>query len=1208
MAMLARPLSLFAILLVAAPLCAGEPELQRRADHAMQRIQAMRTQIGLGELDHFSTRAVHDDELGQTHTRLQQYHQGVRVWGGEAIIHAGKDGEDLPPTLAHRRHVFINVTPSLGESEVLGVVHGDLAPQGTYAYAPRAELVILPVETRAVTPNRRKVRTDGVGDAAGMDDTRGLDATAFETRVLRYVLAYHVRTEIENPGETRHTDYMVDAHTGAILEKWDSLQTSNAVGTGNSQYSGTVQLNTNTTASGFELRDNTRPVSGGNTVNDMNHSTSGIGTVYTDADNTWGDGLDYREAPEPTTSANGQTVAVDAAFGLQAAWDMYKNIHGRNGLDGLGHSVYAKVHYDNGYDNAFYSDQCMCITFGDGTKRLPYTPLDIAAHEFSHGVCSTTAGLIYNKESGGLNESNSDIMGVMTEFYYRGANGQGSVIPDTGGNWTQGEQIATPASPQFRRMYKPSLDGKSADAWSSTLSTLNVHYSSGPMNRCFYFISQGATTSGDTSTTFLPGGMTGIGNQKAAKIWYRALTTYMTPSTDYAAARIACIQAVRDLYPLSGPEEIAVWNAFAGINVGGPWAGADAAPVVVVSESGAAGTVTFSATATDDKGVTKVDFLLDGLLVGTKAASPYTMTYDSLMQDDGTHTLDAKATDTVGLFTNATMDFLINNGQLIKNGSFEKGYGVGWSNTSGMEIGAILNTPPYDGTKCAKFRGRGSAGSVAIFQNVAIPATAASATLSFALHIETKETTGGLHDTFAVQIRNTAGAILQTLATYSNLNAAAGYTVYNFNVAAFKGQTVQVYFLGTEDSAISTGFILDKVNLVVVGGGPADTTPPSVSATESGTAGAITLAATATDASGVSKAEFYVDGALKGTDTASPFTMALDSTTLANGSHSLVAKAYDPSGNVGSSTSVAFTINNADTQAPSVSVSESGSTGILSFSATASDNIGVTKVDFYVDGVLKGTDATAPYGMSLDSATLANGSHTLVGKAYDAAGNIGTSTGFAFTVGSDTTAPIVTASESGTAGTITFSATASDASGVAKVDFYVDGVLKGTDTTSPYSMTLDSTTLTNASHALVAKASDPVGNIGTSTSVTFTISNPPPSSTYNEVESNGTTTTANIAADTVTKIVGYIGTSTDQDFFKINVAAGRTVTVNMTGPARDYDLYLLSSTGGVLRTSAGSTATESVSYTNATAATAIFYIKVVALAAPLPQRRPTIWL
>jgi len=94
----------------------------------------------------------------------------------------------------------------------------------------------------------------------------------------------------------------------------------------------------------------------------------------------------------------------------------------------------------------------------------------------------------------------------------------------------------------------------------------------------------------------------------------------------------------------------------------------------------------------------------------------------------------------------------------------------------------------------------------------------------------------------------------------------------------------------------------------------------------------------------------------------------------------------------------------------------------------------------------------------------------------------------------------------------------------------------------------------------MGKAYDTAGNIGTSPGVIFTVSRPGPTpTTYNEAENNGTTRTANVIADTVTKIIGYIGTSTDKDYFKINVAAGRAVTVSMTGPAKDYDLYLLSS-------------------------------------------------
>ncbi|MGZ8381812.1 MAG: M4 family metallopeptidase, partial [Nitrospira sp.] len=822
---------------------------------SQQRLTRMRESLGLDENHSFQMQSLAQDARGQTHVRFRQLYHGIRIWGGEVITHIKADGTELPPTLALNQDIKIDIEPKLSTTEALTIVKTDLAPRFDFSYKPVIELVVYPEKASRVLPGKALVTE------------KKLNAEDFITEVKGYQLAYYVHTELENPSDTRHTDYLVNAHTGAIIEKWDSLLTSAAIGTGKSQYNGAVvSLNTNSVASGFELRDLTRPVSGANVIYNLDHSTSGTGTLYTDPDNTWGDGANFKEDPEPTTSANGQTAAVDAAFGLQATWDMYKNVFGRNGINGLGTPTYARMHYDYAYDNAFYSDQCMCITYGDGAKLQTLTSLDVAAHEFSHGVCMTSAGLIYNKESGGLNEANSDIMGAMAEFYMRGANGKGSIIPDTGGTWTQGEQITTPAYPlKMRFLYKPSKDGKSADAWSPTLQNLNVHYSSGPMNRAFYFLSQGVTKTGETSTSYLPQGMTGIGNDKAARIWFHALTNYMTPDTNYAGARIACIQAVRDLFPVSGPEEIAVWNAFAGINVGSPWTGPDAPPTVTVSESGDKGMLTFSATASDDKGLVKVEFLLDGTLVGTDTTAPYALTYDSLMQDDGSHTLVAKATDTSGQYTKATMTFIIANGQLIRNGSFEKGYGVGWSNTSGMQIGTILGQTAYDGTKMAKFCGTGSKMSVALYQSIAIPANASPVTLSFALHVETKETsTGVARDTFAVQIRNDSGAILKTLATYSNLSAATGYKVYSFDLAEYKGQTIQLYFLGAEDGALSTGFILDKVNLVVSGGGGDHA--PTISASESGSSDIITFSATASDDVGVTKVEFYVDGILKGTD------------------------------------------------------------------------------------------------------------------------------------------------------------------------------------------------------------------------------------------------------------------------------------------------------------------------------------------------------
>jgi len=635
-------LSFVTAALAAGSLFANSPQETLRVSGAADRLHASRTQLGL-DADHaFSLRTSHSDGLGQTHAHFTQSYKGVRVWGGDAITHTDRNGADLPLTNALHKNILLNVTPSLLAGEALAVAQTDLAAKGAFAYAPTTELVIFPQEVEVIGRHAGRQSLDQ--EPSATDITR---------QVVRFALAYHVHTELENDLDgIRHTDYIVDAHTGAILKKWNTLHTAAATGTGNSQYNGVVTLNTNSVTGGYEMRDMTRGAAG-NYVTNSNHASTtstAVGTIYTDADNTWGDGANYVEGSS-TTAANGQTAAVDAMFGMAKSWDFYKLVYGRNGIDGAGSTTYSRVHIGNGYDNAFWSDSCFCMTYGDGTSFTTLTALDVAGHEMSHGVCARTANLTYSGESGGLNESNSDIFGTMIEFYARG--GSGATIGNTGGNWTIGEQLS---STPLRYMYKPSLDGASKDVWSSTLGSLDVHYSSGPMNRCFYFLSQGATTTGNTSTTLLPAGMTGVGNDKASAIWFRALSTYLTASSNYAAARTAAINAAKDLYGAGSAEEQAVWNAFHGINVGAAWSSSTdtTAPTATASESGTTGTITLSATATDNVGVTKVEFYIDGALVGTSTTSPYSVTYNSANLANGTHSLVAKAYDAAGNIGSST--------------------------------------------------------------------------------------------------------------------------------------------------------------------------------------------------------------------------------------------------------------------------------------------------------------------------------------------------------------------------------------------------------------------------------------------------------------------------------------------------------------------------------------------------------------------------
>jgi len=189
----------------------------------------------------------------------------------------------------------------------------------------------------------------------------------------------------------------------------------------------------------------------------------------------------------------------------------------------------------------------------------------------------------------------------------------------------------------------------------------------------------------------------------------------------------------------------------------------------------------------------------------------------------------------------------------------------------------------------------------------------------------------------------------------------------------------------------------------------------------------------------------------------------------------------------------------------------------------------------------------------------------------------------------DTTPPTVSASEVGTSGNITLSATASDNVGVTKVEFWVDSALKGTVTAAPYQITLDSLTLPNGSHTLVAKAFDAAANSTSSSPVTFTITNVGASAT--EVEPNNTIATANVLG-TKTSATGYISATTDKDYYRIDLPANKKIKVDMAGPSGvDYDLYLTSSSGAGLASSEGTTASESLTFTNGASARTV-YIKV----------------
>jgi Zn-dependent metalloprotease len=360
-------------------------------------------------------------------------------------------------------------------------------------------------------------------------------------------LAWEVVVGGERPdGTPSEWHVFVDARTAAVLEQWDGVQVSAGVGTG--FFVGAVPLETTPVSGGYSLKD---PLRGNTYTIDMLNKKNG-GTLFTDADNVWGDG----------TLANRQTVGVDAQFGVAMTWDYFLVVHGRTGIANDGRGAYNRVHYGRNYNNAFWSESCFCMTYGDGDGVTfnPFTSLDVAGHEMSHGVTSRTAALVYSGESGGLNEATSDIFGTMVEYYADNAQD----VPD----YTIGEELYRSGTTALRYMYRPSLDGRSPDCWSSTLASLDVHYSSGPANHFFYLLAEGTAPAGlPASPTCNGTSLGGIGRARAERIWYRALAVYMTSSTNYAGARAATLSAAADLFGPGSAEVAAVAAAWSGVSV-----------------------------------------------------------------------------------------------------------------------------------------------------------------------------------------------------------------------------------------------------------------------------------------------------------------------------------------------------------------------------------------------------------------------------------------------------------------------------------------------------------------------------------------------------------------------------------------------------------------------------------------------------------------
>ena len=670
-------------------------ELENAKQISLEILRTSMAQRGIGNADELKVQKVEIDELRMAHTRVQQTVANVPVWEGEAIVHLKSDGSLAAITDDLKAGLTVSTKPNFSADEAVRLA--------LEMYKGGAELTEKPA----------------------------VDLWVFRASDRDH-LTYRVEMpRIDGSEETSVPVVFLDAQTGEKVFEYNNLQT----GSGPSLYSGTVSIATDLVGSTYYMEDTGRRMGTFNMNNTGNTSTGTGGTQsrYSDTNDVW--------------DATNQRAGVDAHYGAAKTYDYFLNVHGRNGINGSGGPgtttsadgtvslIASRVHFGSNYNNAFWYNNQMTYGDGNGSSFSPLVTLDIAGHEMTHGVTQYTANLTYSNESGALNESMSDVFGAMVERYARG---------ESANTWKIGEECYTPSTSgdALRYMDNPHLAGNGgytsdddpdhyAERYTGTADSGGVHINSGIANKAFYMAAKGGTHHRSGVT------VTGMGADDAARIWYRALTSYMTSGTNFSGARTATLNAATDLFGSGSAQYNSTAQAWCAVGVGSCPGGSTPTP-----------------TPTPGSG-----------------------------------------------------------SELLTNGGFE-GSASPWVGSGSGYFYIANGNYPHGGTGYIYF-GVNNSVSGQSYQTVTIPSTA-TGTLTFWLNVTSSETTTTTqYDRLFVEVRNTSGTLLSTLATYSNLNkgSAGVYSQKSLSLASWKGQTVRVQFRSTTDSSLATTFRVDDVSL-----------------------------------------------------------------------------------------------------------------------------------------------------------------------------------------------------------------------------------------------------------------------------------------------------------------------------------------------------------------------------------------------------------
>jgi bacillolysin len=460
------------------------------------------------------------DTLGMTHVRFNQTVNGVNVEGAEVVVHFNKNNEVVSANGRINQTVTetaVDTSASLSSDAALKTALSSVAAPEELTYEPTSELVVLPFEGKNHTAY--KVNVNFMGDEPG------------------------------------NWFVFVDAKTGQVIDKYNGLmhadenKTQKGVGIGVHGEHRSLhisQVKEPNAGTKFALADYSHESLGGIITYDAkNDNSSSNDTVH--VGNSASFMGDYDRA------------LVDAHYNSEKVYDYFLNEHGRNSLDGKGMAIISRVHYGTNYNNASWNGRWMTYGDGDGVFMTSLSAgLDVAAHEMTHGVITNSANLVYRNQSGALNESFADVFGAL--------------VDDS--DWEMGEDIMAPAakadgvtvlrslsnpnsvivSNEQRRSYSTNggVYPDHMDEFYNMPTSVDgggVHVNSSITNHAAYLIAQD------------------IGREKLGKIYYRALTVYLTPNSNFSDARQAVVQSAIDLYGEGSAEEAAANAGFDAVGI-----------------------------------------------------------------------------------------------------------------------------------------------------------------------------------------------------------------------------------------------------------------------------------------------------------------------------------------------------------------------------------------------------------------------------------------------------------------------------------------------------------------------------------------------------------------------------------------------------------------------------------------------------------------